>query len=112
MIADLIKLRFKVEHNPHDVCQLLASLGFSFQKARFSSDHLNDEDAIILLEETWSEILRVAKEKQASIFFGDEAGFAQRGSLGYTWAAIGVQPTVKTRCQHETLHDPLLCGST
>ncbi len=96
MVADLIKLRFKVEYNPHYVCQLLASLGYSFQKARFSADHLSDEEAIVWLEETWPEILRVAKEKQATIFFGDEAGFAQWGSLSYTWAPIGVQPTVKT----------------
>ena len=28
--------------------------------------------------------------------FGDEVGFAQWGSLGYTWAPRGVQPVVKT----------------
>jgi hypothetical protein len=28
--------------------------------------------------------------------FGDEASFAQWGSLGYTWARVGQQPVVKT----------------
>jgi hypothetical protein len=40
--------------------------------------------------------LRQAQEKKARIVFGDEASFAQWGSLGYTWALKGVQPTVKT----------------
>lgn len=96
MIADLIKLRFKVDYNPRYVCHLLKALGFSFQKARFTADHLNDHEAILWLEETWPEILRLAKEKQAIILFGDEASFAQWGSLSYTWSVIGVQPTVKT----------------
>ena len=96
MITDLIKLRFKVDYNPRYVCHLLKNLGFSFQKARFSADHLGDQEAIIWLEETWPQILRLAQEKQAVILFEDEASFAQWGSLSYTWAPIGVQPTVKT----------------
>jgi transposase len=96
MVADLIKLRFKVDYHPRYVSCLLKGLGFSFQKAKFTSDHLNDDEAIIWLEETWPEILRLAEEKQAVILFGDEASFAQWGSLSYTWAPRGVQPTVKT----------------
>ena len=30
------------------------------------------------------------------LLFGDEASFAQWGSLGYTWARVGQQPVVKT----------------
>src|SRR6185437_5658153 len=96
LIADLIHLRFKVEYAPRYLSQLLDALGFSYQKAKFTSDHLNDEEALIWLEETWPEILRLAQEKHATILFGDEASFAQWGSLGYTWALKGVQPTVKT----------------
>ncbi len=96
MIADLIKLRFKVDYNARYVSHLLKGLGFSFQKAKYTSDHLNDHEAIIWLEETWPEILRLTKAKQAIILFGDEASFAQWGSLSYTWSPIGVQPTVKT----------------
>lgn len=96
LIADLIHLRFKVDYAPRYLSHLLDTLGFSFQKAKFTSDHLNDEEALLWLEETWPEILRVAKDKHAVILFGDEASFAQWGSLGYTWALKGVQPTVKT----------------
>jgi transposase len=96
MIADLIKLRFRVDYAPRYVCHLLGLLGLSFQRGRFTSDHLNDEAALLWLEETWPVILRQAQEKKARIVFGDEASFAQWGSLGYTWALKGVQPTVKT----------------
>ncbi len=96
LIADLIHLRFKIDYAPRYLSQLLDTLGFSFQKAKFTSDHLNDEEALLWLEETWPAILRAAQEKQAVILFGDEASFAQWGSLGYTWALKGIQPTVKT----------------
>jgi transposase len=96
MIADLINLRFRVEYAPRYVCHLLGLLGLSFQRGRFTSDHLNDEAALLWLEETWPTILRQAKEKHALILFGDEASFAQWGTIGYTWALKGVQPTVKT----------------
>jgi transposase len=96
MIADLIGLRFRVKYAPRYVCHLLGSLGLSFQRGRFSSDHLNDDAALLWLEETWPVIVREAHEKKARIVFGDEASFAQWGSLGYTWALKGVQPTVKT----------------
>ena len=96
MIADLVHLRFRVDYAPRYVCHLLGRLGLSFQKGRFTSDHLNDEAALLWLEETWPEILRQAQEKQAVILFEDEASFAQWGTLGFTWALKGVQPTVKT----------------
>jgi transposase len=96
MIADLIQLRFRVEYAPRYVCHLLGLLGLSFQRGRFTSDHLNDEAVLLWLEETWPAILRQAKEKPAVILFGDEASFAQWGTIGYTWALKGVQPTVKT----------------
>jgi transposase len=96
MIADLIHLRFGVEYAPRYVCHLLGLLGLSFQRGRFTSDHLNDEAALLWLEETWPTILRQAKEKKAVILFGDEASFAQWGTIGYPWALKGVQPTVKT----------------
>jgi transposase len=96
MIADFIHLRFKVDYAPRYVCHLLDQLGFSYQKGKFSADHLDDEAAIVWLEQTWPEILRVAHDKHALVLFGDEASFAQWGSLDYTWALKGIQPTVQT----------------
>ncbi len=96
MVQDLILNRFKVEYHPHYICNLLDQLGFSFQKARFVSDHLDEAARSRWLTETWPEILRLARQTQALILFGDEASFAQWGSLSYTWAPKGQQPTVKT----------------
>ena len=48
------------------------------------------------LSETWPALLARAKSIDALILFGDEASFAQWGSLGYTWAPVGQQPLVKT----------------
>lgn len=96
MVQDLILNRFQVEYHPHYICNLLAQLGFSFQKARFVSDHLDEAARSRWLTETWPEILRLARQTHALILFGDEAGFAQWGSLSYTWAPKGQQPTVKT----------------
>src|SRR5579859_1827692 len=53
MIADLIHPRFHVDYAPRYVCHLLDALGFSYQKGKFSADHLKDEAALLWLEETW-----------------------------------------------------------
>jgi hypothetical protein len=96
LIADLIRARFRVSYHPRYVPHLLDQLGLSYQKAKFSAAGADDEAALLWLEETWPEILRVAKEKGALILFGDEASFAQWGTLGYTWALKGCQPVAKT----------------
>jgi len=96
VIADLIQSRFGVSYHPQYVCQLLDNLGFSYQKARFVSDHLNEVARHEWETKLWPQIVELAQNKKARIFFGDEASFAQWGSLSYTWALKGQQPTVKT----------------
>ena len=96
MVQDLLEQRLGVSYHPHYVSTLLRDLGFSFQKARFVSDHLNETKRKAWMSETWPEIVRLAAAKQALILFGDEASFAQWGSLSYTWALRGQQPTVPT----------------
>ena len=96
LIQQLILREFGVLYNRHYVCELLHNLGFSFQKAKFVSDHLDEEARRRWREQVWPEILRLAREKDAMILFQDEAIFAQWGSLGYTWAPVGQQPAIKT----------------
>jgi len=96
LVQQVIYQEFGVLYNRHYVCTLLHSLGFSFQKARFESDHLNEEARKEWWATTWPEIVRLAQEKDAMILFGDEVSFAQWGSLGRTWALVGHQPVVKT----------------
>jgi transposase len=96
MIQQLIYDRFGVFYNVFYIAQLLKNLGFSYQKAAFVSDHLNEEKRQAWRTTTWPQILRRAQERQALLLFGDEASFPQWGTLSYTWARRGQQPTVKT----------------
>jgi transposase len=43
LIQQLILREFGVLYNRHYVCELLHNLGFSFQKTKFVSDHLDEE---------------------------------------------------------------------
>lgn len=96
LIQHLIEREFGRLYNCHYLSELLFNLGFSYQKARFVSDHLNHERRERWLHSEWPAIVERAKRQGAYLLFGDEASFAQWGSLGYTWAPIGQQPLVKT----------------
>src|SRR5712691_9428872 len=96
LIRVLIWREFGVLYNCQYVCTLLHNLGFSFQKARFVSDHLDAARRQQWLQQEWPTILRAAERRQGLILCEDEASFAQWGSLSYTWARRGQQPEVKT----------------
>lgn len=96
VVQDLIWREFGVLYNAHYVCDLLKSLGFSYQKARFVSDHLDELKRLLWLKQVFPEFKRQAEAAGGLLLFGDEASFAQWGSLSYTWAPIGQQPTIKT----------------
>ncbi|MBA2526991.1 MAG: IS630 family transposase [Pyrinomonadaceae bacterium] len=96
MIQQLIKDRFGVSYSVFYIAELLKSLGFSYQKAAFVSDHLDEVARRRWRSRTWPEILRLARAKKALLLFGDEASFPQWGTLTYTWARRGTQPVVKT----------------
>jgi len=96
LIRVLIWRAFGVLYNRHYVCTLLHNMGFSFQKARFVSDHLDAAKRLAWLAEKWPAIFRAATRRGGLILFEDEARFAQGGSLSYTWARRGQQPEVPT----------------
>src|SRR5215470_7582743 len=96
LIRVLIWREFGVLYNGQYVCTLLHNLGFSFQKARFMSDHLDAVKRLAWLQDQWPTIVRAAKRCKGLILFEDEASFAQWGSLSYTWARRGRQPAVPT----------------
>ena len=96
MIQQMIYDRFGVLYNVFYIAQLLKNLGFSYQKAAFVSDHLDEDKRQAWRTTTWPQILRLAKERKALLLFGDEASCPQWGTLTYTWARRGQQPKVKT----------------
>lgn len=101
LIQDLILKQFGVLYNRHYVCSLLRSMGLSFQKARFVSDHLDTQAREYWMQHQWPKILKQAEQSGALLLFGDEASFPQWGSLSYTWALVGHQPVVKTAGRHK-----------
>jgi transposase len=96
MIQQLIYERFGVYYNVFYIAQLLKNFGFSYQKAAFVSDHLDEDKRKAWRTTTWPQILRLAKARKALLLFGDEASFPQWGTLTYTWARRGQQPKVRT----------------
>jgi transposase len=96
LIRVLIWREFGVLYNRQYVCTLLSNMGFSFQKARFVSDHLDAAKRLAWWQDKWPAIVRAAKRGKGLILFEDEASFAQWGSLSYTWARRGHQPEVPT----------------
>ena len=96
LLRVLIWREFGVLYKRHSVCTLLHNLGFSFQKARLMSDHLDAAKRLAWLQDKWPAIVRVAKRCKGLILFEDEASFAQWGSLSYTWSRRGHQPEVPT----------------
>jgi transposase len=96
LVQDLIQREFQRLYSSNYLSELLRNLGFSYQKARFVSDHLDETRRQQWLHETWPAIVAEARQRRALLLFGDEASFAQWGSLGYTWAPRGQQPLVKT----------------
>ncbi len=96
LLQTLIEQQFGVLYNLHYVVELVHNLGFSYQRARFVSDHLDEARRQEWLATTWPQIAQTALAQGALLLFADEASFAQWGSLGYTWAPVGQAPLVRT----------------
>jgi hypothetical protein len=96
MMQDRIQRRFGVSYHPPSLATLLHHLGFSSQKARLVSDHLNEANRLEWRRTKWPKIVHHARQRKALLLFGDEASVAQWGSLRYTWAPTGEQPEVPT----------------
>ena len=96
MLQVLIPQRFGVVSNVFYLAELLKHWGFSYQKAKFVSDHLDEVARHRWGTRTWPEIVRQARAHKALLLFGDEASFPQWGSLSYPWAPVGQQPVSQT----------------
>lgn len=96
MIQHLILQKFGVFYSARYLSELLRNMGFSYQKATFVADKRNEYQRNKWLKTKWPRILKLAKKKDAHIFFGDESSFPQWGSLSYTWSRKGHQPIIKT----------------
>src|ERR687897_290082 len=64
MIQDLIWREFGLQYNPHYLATLLKNMGFSYQKARFVSDPLNEAKRLEWRQTRWSKILQHERQKK------------------------------------------------
>jgi hypothetical protein len=92
LIRVLVWYAFDVLYNRHDVCPLLPNLGFSCQKARGVSAHLDAAKRLAWRQDNWPAIFRTAQRCKGRSLCAEEASFAQWGSLSSTWAKRGQQP--------------------
>src|SRR5437899_8671390 len=97
LIRVLIWREFGVLYNRHYVSTWLHNLGFSLQKARLVSDHLDAAKRRAWLQDTWPAIVRAATRCNGLSLFDDEASFAQWGSCSSRWSRRGEQPEVPAR---------------
>ena len=80
MMHALIQRQVGVAYHPHSLWTFLKQMGFSSQKARLVSEHLNEAKRLEWRQTRWPKILRQAQQKKALWLCGAEASFAQWGS--------------------------------
>lgn len=96
MVAELIRRQFHIRLSKASVCRLLNQLGFSPQRPLWRAFQ---KDAALVekwVKEEYPKIRALAREHNADIFFGDEAGVRSDSHSGRTWAARGETPIVTT----------------
>ena len=96
LIQQLVHDRFGISYSVFYLAQLLKNLGFSWQKAAFVAAHLDEEKRQEWCRYTWPKAVRLARQQQALLLFGDEASFPQWGTLSYTWSRKGHSPQIPT----------------
>ncbi len=96
MIGQVIFERFDVKLSKASVCRLLGQLGLTPQRPIWRAYQQRPEAVEKWLKEEYPRIRRVARQKGAQIFFGDEAGVRSDYHAGTTWAKRGETPVVST----------------
>lgn len=96
MIGQVIYRKFGVKLSKSSVCRLLAQLGLTPQRPVWRAYQQRPEEVQKWLQEEYPRIRRLAKQKKALIFFGDEAGVRSDHHAGTTWAEKGKTPVVSS----------------
>jgi transposase len=96
MIGQVIYSKFGVKLSKSSVCRLLVQLGLTPQRPVWRANQQRPEEVQKWLQEDYPRIRRLAKQKKALIFFGDEAGVRSDHHAGTTWAVRGKTPVVSS----------------
>jgi len=94
MIGQLIFRRFGIKMSKSSVCRMLGQLGLTPQRPVGRAYQQRPEEVQKWLQEEYPRIRRLAQQKKALIFFGDEAGVRSDHHAGTTWAVKGKTPVV------------------
>ena len=96
MIGQVIDRKLGVKLSKASVCRLLVQLGLTPQRPVWRAYQQSPEAVQKWLQEEYPRIRRLARQKKAMIFFGDEAGVRSDHHAGTTWAIKGKTPVVSS----------------
>ncbi len=94
-IRHLIKHKFKIEYHPKHMPRLMKNLGLEL---KFPERRALEQDQVKLREwknKRFPEILRIAKNKRALLFYADEAMISLIPYVGKTWTFKNTKPIVR-----------------
>ena len=101
IVAQLIQEKFGITLKLTAVGRLLARLGITPQKPLRRAYERDPQAIKTWLEQEYPRLRRRAKQRGATIFFLDEAGFSSEPNLGRTYGLKGQTPVVKTTGQRQ-----------
>lgn len=95
MVREMIRREFGVNLSEVSVGRLLKKLGLSPQRPTHRAIERDDLSVYKWMAEDYPQIRKLAKERDAEIYFGDESSVRSDYHSGTTWAPKGKTPVVK-----------------
>jgi len=96
MIRELIRRKYGIKLSKASVCRLLNQLGLTPQRPVWRAYQQRPEDVQRWLNDEYPRIRTLARNENAMVFFGDEAGVRSDHHAGTTWAPRGRTPVVSS----------------
>jgi transposase len=93
-VAELIERRFAIRLSRWTVGRYLVQWGFTPQKPMRRAFEQDPEQVRQWLEEKYPEIRRLAREKRAEIYWGDEMGLRSDHACGRSYGRCGETPII------------------
>jgi transposase len=95
IVRSLLKRRFAIQLSKSGISRLLAHMGLSPQRPIFRSYQQDPRRIEKYLKRAFPQIRRLAKERNAVIYFVDEASVSADEHRGATWGKSGQTPVVQ-----------------
>jgi transposase len=93
-VAELIERKFVIRLSRWTVGRYLAQWGFTPQKPMRKAFEQDPEQVRRWLEEKYPEIRRLARQKKAEIYWGDEMGLRSDHACGRSYGRCGETPVI------------------